>query len=428
MTRIFRPAAQMKDFESYQPLMVTSAHGAILETTQGPVIDAISSWWCKSLGHGHPNIKAAITQQLQRFDHVMGADCTYDLIEELGEKLFEHTGKSHVMFASDGASVVEIALKLALQTQKIKKQPQKNAFLSLKGAYHGETLGALSVTDLGKYKNAYTSIQSPCYFLEAIPYVSGINDPLWEDCESYWMLVESKLEYLKDSLAAIIVEPLVQGANSMQIYSKDFLKRLHDYAKAHDIIFIADEIMTSFGRLGEWLAQDIAEISADLICVAKGLTGGSLPLSAVLIDADIYKHFYDDYENGNNFLHSHTHSGNALAVAAAIATIKTLETMDVKNTVKTLNLTMQQAFHDIADKTQKLHNIRSLGAIIAADLSPHQAPSRLGFKLHQEALKRGALLRPIGNTLYWLPPLNIDNTTIGKLSEITLHSIKACYQ
>jgi adenosylmethionine-8-amino-7-oxononanoate aminotransferase len=358
----------------------------------------------------------------------MGADCTYDLIEQLGEKLFQHTGKSHVMFASDGACAVEIALKLALQTQKIKQRPQKTAFLALKGAYHGETLGALSVTDLGKYKNAYTAIQSPCFFLEAIPYVSGISDPLWEDCESYWMLVESKLEYLKDSLAAIIVEPLVQGANGMQIYSKDFLKRLHDYAKAHDIIFIADEIMTSFGRLGEWLALDVADISADLICVAKGLTSGSLPLSAVLIDDEIYKIFYDDYENGNNFLHSHTHSGNALAVAAALATMDTLATMDVKHIVNTLNQRMLEAFQNIADETKKLHNIRSLGAIIAADLSLHQAPHRLGFKLHQEALKRGALLRPIGNTLYWLPPLNIDHSIIGKLSKITLHSIKACYQ
>lgn len=425
LQHIWHPCAQMKDFEQYPPLIIHSAKGSYLYTDKGPVIDAISSWWCKSLGHGHPEIVAAIKEQLDNFEHVIAANTTHWQLIELGEKLAALSGLQHVFFASDGSSAVEIALKLALHAKQIQGST-KNEFIALRNSYHGETLGALSISDLGLYKKPYTNYGVKCHFLKTIPYVSGSQDPLWANASDHWSLALEELEKIKDSACAIFVEPLIQGASGMHCYSADFLKKLAQWAKKEDIFFIADEIMTGLGRTGDWLACHHVKIKPDLICLSKGLTAGSLPLSCVLIDASIYNLFYEDYEKGNSFLHSHTYSGNALAVSAAVATLKVLEQEKMNWQALQLGDYMRQQFEEIAAISGKLKNIRSLGAIVAADLIDHSI-ERIGYKFHQEALNRGALLRPLGNTVYWLPPLNIPLPAIENLAEITLSSIKAVY-
>lgn len=424
---IWHPCSQMKDFQFHPPLLVQSASGSYLYTDRGPIIDAISSWWCKSLGHGHPAIIAAIKSQLDSFEHVISANTTHPILVELGEKLCEISKNQHVFFASDGSSAVEIALKLALHSCQIKGNHHKKEIITLENSYHGETLGTLSISDLGLYKKPYLGLGVKAHFLHSIPYVSDKSDPLWEDCSETWPTVFEQLEGLKEKTAALIVEPLVQGAGGMLCYSADFLRQLALWAEKNDIYFIADEIMTGIGRTGQWLSCDHAGVQADLICLSKGLTSGSLPLSCVLIKNSIFELFYDDYEKGNSFLHSHTYSANALALSAALATLRVIESEGIIEQAENLGRYMHKVFHEIASLTGKLTQVRTLGALVAADLE-NNGNQRLGYALHLEALQRGALLRPLGNSLYWLPPLNASIHTIEHLAEITLGAIEAIYR
>lgn len=426
LRHVWHPCSQMKDFEQCPPLIVHKAKGSYLHTNNGPIIDAISSWWCKSLGHGHPKVIDAIQDQLSRFEHVIGANTTNQFIVELAVKLKEISGKQHVFFASDGSSAVEIALKLALAATNIKGFQKRNQFISLKHGYHGETLATLSVSDVATFKNPLSGIGLHCHHLQNIPYVSGITDSLWNNCQDIWEKTEQELNAVKENVCAIIVEPIVQGAGGMRCYSQDFLKRLALWAQKNDIYLIADEIMTGFGRTGKWLACQHAQINPDLICLSKGLTSGTIPLSCILIDSAIYDLFYHDYDKGSSFLHSHTHSGNPLAIRAALATIDTIHQEGIINRARSLGVMMHQYFNEIANTCGKLQNIRSIGAMVAGDLIA-DTHERKGFSVYQEALQKGALLRPLGNTIYWLPPLNTDEKTIAQLAEITLNSIQSVY-
>ncbi|WP_133127895.1 adenosylmethionine--8-amino-7-oxononanoate transaminase [Legionella nagasakiensis] len=426
LKHIWHPCSQMKDFEQCAPLVVHHAQGSYLETNRGPIIDAISSWWCKSLGHGFPEVTMAIQNQLTRFEHVIGANTTYPEIVKLAEELAILSHRQHVFFASDGSSAVEIAMKLTLHANQLRGRPERDQFISLKNSYHGETLATLSISDLGLYKKPYSHFGLNCHFLQHIPYVTGEHDPMWQTCDSMWEQTLIELEAIKEKACALIVEPLIQGAGGMRCYSADFLRKLALWTKENDVYLIADEIMTGLCRTGEWLACDHAKINPDLVCLSKGLTSGTLPLSCVMIDNAIYQLFYDDFDCGKSFLHSHTYSGNPLAVSAALATINVMHRENINQKAKTLGLWMQQYFTDIAKETGKISNIRSLGACVAGDLE-ERGNQRIGFKIYQEALSLGALIRPLGNTLYWLPPLTTNQETIEKLAEITLNSIKAVY-
>lgn len=425
LLHVWHPCAQMKDFETTPPLVVEGAKGSCLYTNQGVLIDGISSWWCKSLGHGHPNIISAIHNQLDTFEHVIGANTTHPALVELAQELANMTKKQHVFFASDGSSAVEIAMKLVIHATQIKGLTHKNEFIALKNGYHGETLGTMSISDLGLYKAPYSSFGVSCHFIEPA-YVSGRQDPLWLDCTDHWNGTLKHLETIKDNVCAVVVEPLIQGAGGMLCYSADFLKRLALWAKENQIYLIVDEIMTGVGRTGKWLASEHAQIEGDLICLSKGLTSGSIPFSCVMIDHDIFNLFYSDYQTGPSFLHSHTYSGNPLAISAALATIRTMQEEHTVANAAHLEGIMMNHLNDIANKTGRLKKIRGLGAVVAADLIADDHV-RVGNKIYQQALKYGALLRPIGNVLYWLPPLNSDDQTLDKLAKITLQSINATY-
>lgn len=427
LNHVWHPCSQMKDFEQYPPLVINSAKDCYLYTNEGKLIDAISSWWCKSLGHGHPAVLGAIQEQMSKFEHVIGANTTHAALVELAEELAQITGKQHVFFASDGSSAVEIAMKLAIHGAQIKGYKNRKDFIALKNGYHGETLATMSVSDLGIYKAPYESLSLTCHFIENIPYVSGVTDPLWTNSEACWSRVEHHLDSVSEHACAIILEPIIQGAGGMLLYSADFLKKLAAWAKKRDIFLIADEIMTGLGRTGEWLASHHAGIEPDMICLSKGLTSGSIPLSCVMIDNSIHDLFYDDYQSGNSFLHSHTYSGNPLAVCAALATVRTMKREEIITQSKALGKTMLEHLTSVAVNSNKLENVRGIGAVVAADLI-YDGHARLGKEIAQHALKYGALLRPIGNTLYWLPPLNTKIEIIGQLAEITLNSIEAAYK
>lgn len=421
----FHPCSQMKDMENYPPFEVKKAKGSILYTSQGEIIDAISSWWCKSLGHGYDSISQAISEQLQSFEHVITANSTNTKIVELSEKLAKITKLQHAFFASDGSSAVEIALKLAIFAQKIKGNPERNEFLALKNGYHGETFATLSVSDLGLYKEPFSQLSLRTHFIKP-HYINNANEPAFNDFQDF-ALVEQELEKIKHKICAFIFEPIVQGAGGMLCYSQDFLHKLSQWAKKNNIYLIADEIMTGFGRTGKWLASQYANIQPDIVCLSKGLTSGTIPFSAVMLDKAIYDLFYDDFKSGKSFLHSHTFSGNALGVSAALATINAMQELDINTKALELGKYMDECFTEIGNLTNKVTNIRSIGAVVAAELVPCKH-ERISLEFHQKALKNGALLRPLGNTLYWLPPLNTDFNTIAKLCEITLNSIKELYK
>lgn len=422
---LWHPCSQMKDYETFKPLEIVSASGSYITLKNGKkVIDAISSWWSKNLGHNHPQIKKALIAQIEKFEHVMLANTTNENIVDLSEKLIKlvpHLNK--VCYASDGSCAIEIALKMSLHARKVLGQNKKTAFLALENAYHGETTGAMSVSDIGLYRDPYQSILFDTHFLSGIPYVNDMNDPLWKDASPYWEKIEKTLESLTDHLTAIIVEPIVQGAAHMKMYSQDFLRRLYAFAKARDIHFIADEIMTGFGRTGKMFAFEHAGIQPDFVCLGKGLTSGWLPLSAVILPDAIYEIFYDDYSSGKNFLHSHTYSGNALAVSVALETLHIYEAEIIDEKAVMLGKHLRASMEEVSEKTKRLENIRGLGGIIAADLIVPDKHHRYGFEVYQKATAEGALLRPLGNTIYWLPPLNITIETIDELKHITKQAI-----
>lgn len=425
LKHIWHPCMQMKDFEQFPPLLIERAQGNILYTNHGPLIDGISSWWCKSLGHGHPAVIEAIQKQMEQFEHVIVANTTHPTLVKLGEVLSQLTKKQHLFFASDGASAVEIAMKLALHSHLIQGNTHKKQFIALKNGYHGETLGTMSVSDLGLYKAPYLGLGVSCHFILP-PYINSDADPLWNDCDDYWYKIQPELDRIKDQSAALILEPIVQGAGGMLCYSADFLKKLAAWAKMNNIYLITDEIMTGLGRTGKWLAAEHAGVEADIICLSKGLTSGSIPFSCVMIDHQLFDLFYADYNEGKSFLHSHTYSGNSLAVSAALATLTVMQKESIISHAEYQGKIMLKLMQELAEITGKLKNVRGVGAVVAADLVDYKN-KRIGNEFYIQAIKLGALIRPMGNTLYWLPPLNMQEKVIEQLAEITLNSIRLVY-
>lgn len=423
---IWHPCSQMKEYEDFKPLIIKAAKGSYLELMNGKkIIDAISSWWCKSFGHGHPRLKHALLNQIEQFEHVILANTTNSTIVKLGENLATlcpNLNKS--FFASDGSSAIEIAMKMSLHTRKINGNKIKTKFMALQNGYHGETAAALSVSDLTIYKNPYQEMLFDSFLIKDLPYVQSMDCALWHDCKSYWFNIEKELNPLAATTTAIILEPIVQGAAGMKIYSQDFLRRLRQWTLQHDIHLIADEIMTGIGRTGHMLAIQHAGILPDFICLSKGLTGGWLPLSAVVTTQAIYDYFYQEYDTGHSFLHSHTYSGNALAAAIANEVFKLCHEINIGAKANELGSLMLNHMRDIAADTGKLKNIRSIGAIVAADLD---VPSHRNLTnlIYQKAAEWGALLRPLGNTLYWLPPLTTTPETLEELSAITLKTLRS---
>lgn len=427
LKHVWHPCSIMKKLAIDPPLVVQRAQGSYIETDQGTLIDAISSWWCKSLGHGHPAVLAAIRAQMDQFEHVMPTCTTHPALTTLAETLAQLSHKQHIFFASDGSCAVEIALKLAIQAMQIKGQPQRNQVVALRHGYHGETIGALSVSDIDIYKHAWQDLGITCHFIDPIPYVDRTQDPLWSDAHDHWSKILPQLEHIQSQLCAVIVEPVIQGANGLRPYSADFLSKLADFAKKNGIYLIADEIMTGLGRTGTWFASQHANIDPDMICLSKGLTSGTIPMSCVLIDHAIYDLFYHEHDLKRCFIHSHTYSGNALAIAAALATLQTMQKDQILQQAQALGSYMVNHFQCVIQACGQFSHVRHLGAIVAAD---YQGPNGAEFSriLANTAQKAGALLRPIGSTLYWFPPLNTSHHTIDALAEITEHAIRVALQ
>ncbi len=405
----------MKQHETLPLIPVARARGIWLYDFDGRrYLDAISSWWVNLFGHANPRINAALSAQLEELEHVMLAGFTHEPVVQLSERLSALTGGrlGHCFYASDGASATEIALKMSFHFWRNSGQPQKTGFVSLANSYHGETLGALSVTDVALFKATYapllrgsTQVPSPDWRCAA----PGESPRAYaERCAG---TLERHLEQHHRETAAFIIEPLVQGATGMAMHDVEYLRRARALCDRFEVHMIADEIMIGCGRSGTFFAHEQAGITPDFLCLSKGITGGYLPLSVVLTTDAVYAAFYDD-SVARGFLHSHSYTGNALACRAALATLDIFEQDDVIATNRAKAGYLGRAAQSLAHHPRVRH-FRNTGMIWAFDVESDEPAFARRF--YQAALERELLLRPIGNTVYFMPPYTIIDAEIDFL-------------
>ena len=430
--RVWHPCTQQSDHEWLPMLGVARAQGAYLYDVQGkPYLDAISSWWTCLLGHRHPHIVAALKDQLDTLDHVIFGGCTHEPAVALAEKLCALTGLDRVFYADIGSAAVEVALKMSFHYWQNIGQSNKTRFVCLSGSYHGETLGALSVTDVALYRKTYGPI-----LLEPIvaPGPDAYQAPAYMSARDFAILQADALDALlaarSDEICALIVEPLVQCAGGMRMYHPVYLTRARATCSHYGVHLICDEIAVGFGRTGTLFASEQAGIRADFLLLGKGLTGGVLPLSAVLTTDAIYQAFYASYASQRAFLHSHSFTGNPLACRAALATLEALAAENTLNKNRALQLAMATALAPLAEHPN-VTEIRQTGMIIALELVADKASrtafdwrERRGLRVYQHGLTRGALLRPLGNVVYLMPPYCITEAEIQHLAKVITEGIE----
>lgn len=427
----WHPCSQMKDYEDFPTLNIKSAKGIYFYLKDNSkVIDAISSWWCKSFGHGNSKIKDAVVKQIDNFEHVIFANTTSDLAITFGKKLSEISPTlNKAFYTSDGSSAVEIALKMSHQFHQQSGNPQKTLFAHLDGSYHGETILTYSVSDLGLYKDKFEELLKPSLTLPIEKRPSGIEDPLWKEDKATWDKWLPLLKKNKKVLSAVIIEPVLQGAGGMLLYSPYLIKQLRKWTSENDVHLIADEIMTGIGRTGKLLAMEHANVEPDFCCLMKSLTAGWAPFSCVLTKDQIYNTFYGDYIEEKAFMHSNTFSGYALGMAAASKVLDIIKEEKTISYIENNSYKINDAMVQVQNTTKRLTNIRSLGWMAAADLCDEDGktfPSskRIGFEVFKEAVKLGIYLRPLGNTIYFLPPFTITDDEIKEMTKLTIEAIK----
>lgn len=424
LKNVWHPCTQMKQHESVPLVPISHGHGAWLFDADGRrYMDAISSWWVNLFGHTNPRINAAINDQLGRLEHAMLAGFTHQPVIELSERLSAMTSHvlGHCFYASDGASAVEIALKMSFHAWRNAGQTDKQEFVCLKGSYHGETIGALAVTDVALFRDAYGPLLRNAHVVaspdtrQAQAGETAVNVALGAAAE-----LEALLRQRADKIAAVIVEPLVQCATGFAMHDPAYLKALRSLCDRYQVHLIADEIAVGCGRTGTFFACEQAGIWPDFLCLSKGISGGYLPLSLVMTRDEIYQTFYsEDVTRG--FLHSHSYTGNPLACRAALATLAIFDEDDVLNTNRQRAARLTQALQPLAGH-EKVRHFRQRGMIWAFDAVIDDPTQLLTFsrRFFSEALGQELLLRPIGNTVYLMPPYILNDDEIDLLAQRTL--------
>jgi adenosylmethionine-8-amino-7-oxononanoate aminotransferase len=407
---VWHPCTQMKhhaeaaEAASALPLVpVVRGEGLWLYDADGRrYLDGISSWWVNLFGHSNPRINAAITDQLGKLEHVMLAGFTHEPVVQLSERLSALTGNAlgHCFYASDGASATEIALKMSFHFWRNQGHTEKTEFVALAGGYHGETVGALAVTDVAIFRDAYAPLVRSAHVVPSPDARQAANGESAADVARRAAgALETFLEANGKRIAALIVEPLVQGAAGMAMHDPEYLRLARALCDQYEVHLICDEIAVGCGRTGTFFAHEQAGIKPDFLCLSKGISGGYLPLSVVLTTDAVYAAFYDDAAT-RGFLHSHSYTGNALACRAALATLDIFETDDVLNANVARGALLESLLRPLADHPQVRH-FRRQGMILAFDVD---ADAGFGRRFYREALARELLLRPMGNTVYFMPP------------------------
>lgn len=429
---VWHPCTQMKDHETLPLIEVARGQGVWLQDTAGKrYLDVVSSWWVNLFGHCHPHIAAAVSVQAQTLEHVIFAGHTHEPGVRLAERLLALAppGFGKVFFADNGSSAVEVALKMSFHYWLNRGQPRQH-FVHISNAYHGETLGALAVGDVALYKDTYKPL-----FIDSIRvegpdnYLREPGETPQEHARAKLALMRAQFEQNADQICAVIVEPLVQCAGSMRMYDPEYLRGLRALCDEFDVHLIADEIAVGFGRTGTMFACEQAQIRPDFLCLSKGITGGWLPLAVVLTSDSVYQTFYDDYHTMRAFLHSHSYTGNPLACAAANATLDIFAQDNVIERNRHLARCMAQAAAPLQDHPH-VADVRQRGMILAIEMvrdkarrEPYPWQERRGLRVYRHGLEQGALLRPLGNVVYWMPPYVIDEEQIAWIGELTAAAI-----
>jgi len=441
LAAVWHPCTQMHDHETLPMVPIASAEGAWLTGHDGRrYLDAVSSWWTCLLGHRHPRIVAALKDQLDRLDHVMLAGFTHEPAVELAEALVRIAPRAadaaralcRVFYADNGSSAVEVALKLSFHYWRNVGRGERTRFVALTGGYHGETLGALSVTDVALYRQTYAPLLlEPLFAPSPDAYEAEPGESAAECARRRLGELRALLERHAHEVCAVILEPLVQCAGGMRMHDASYLAGLRALCDEFGVHLIADEIAVGFGRTGTLFACEQGGIAPDFLCLSKGLTGGTLPLSAVLTTAQVYDAFYAEYAAGKAFLHSHSYTGNPIACRAALATLSVLRDEPVLARNRALAAHLAARLAPLADHPH-VGDVRQTGMIAAVELvrdkasrAPFPAAERRGLRVYRHGLAHGAVLRPLGNVVYFMPPFCITPEEIDFMVEVARQGIEA---
>lgn len=426
---IWHPAQQMKDGEVFPPVVIDHAKGLYLYDTKGKAyLDIISSWWCNLLGHCEEEINEAVKEQIDTVEHVIFTNFSHRPAIELCRELTPllPKGLCRYSFCDNGSSSVECALKMAFQYHHQTGHPERQRFMCLPESYHGETIGALSVGSMDMYAKIYQPMMMKNIHFSGLdcyrcPY-HRTRDHC--DCECFESAEEAFRKY-GDKTAAVIVEPILQGAAGMRIYPAEYLVKLRRLCDEYGVLMIDDEIAAGFGRTGKLFAIGHAGISPDILCTSKGLTGGYLPMAITITTEKIYDAFYDDYGRHKAFVHSHTYAGNPLGCAAALAVLRILRRDHILERAAEVGEYLHQALTEALGDHPHMGEIRHIGLINAMELvedratkKPFDPARRVGWHIFRRAMERGLVLRPMGDVVYFNPPLTLDRETARKAVDL----------
>ena len=436
---LWHPCTQMREHPDTLPLLpIAGCEGAWLIGQDGRrYLDAISSWWTNLFGHAEPRIAEAIATQARTLEHVLLAGCSHEPAVELAEQLLalapRQTGRApltKVFYADNGSAGVEVALKMAFHWFRNRGEARRTKFVALEGGYHGETLGALAVGDIPLYRRVYAPLLAEALFAPSPDaYLAQPGQSAASRAEEAADALARLLDHHAGEICALILEPRVQCAGGMRMHDPVYLKRARELCDVHGVFLIADEIAVGFGRTGTMFACEQSAVMPDLLCLSKGLTGGALPLAAVLTTQELYDGFLDDSRE-RAFLHSHSYTGNPLACAAALATLGIFAADDVIARNRATAARMAELAAPLAGH-RHVAEVRQAGMIVACELAPggdrrgaFDPAARIGLRVHRAALERGVLLRPLGDVLYWMPPYCVDDAQLELLATVTLEAIE----
>lgn len=432
---IWHPAQQMKDAEVFPPVVIDHADGLYLYDTKGKAyLDIISSWWCNLLGHCREEINEAIKEQVDTLEHVIFTNFSHrpaiELCQELTPLLPE--GLCKYSFCDNGSASVECALKMAFQYHYQTGHPERQRFMCLPESYHGETIGALSVGSMDLYAKIYQPMMMENIHFSGLdcyrcPYNKTRDNCRCECFES----AEEAFEKYGNVTAAVIVEPILQGAAGMRIYPAEYLVKLRRLCDQYGVLMIDDEIAAGFGRTGKLFAIEHAGISPDILCTSKGLTGGYLPMAITITTEAIYQAFYDEYGRHKAFVHSHTYAGNPIGCAAALAVLRILKRDRILEKAAEVGEYLHEELEKALGNHPNMGEIRHIGLINAMELvedretkKPFDPARRIGWHIFRRAMARGLVLRPMGNVMYFNPPLTLDKETAKKAVELCRASVE----
>ena len=436
---VWHPCTQMREHPDTLPLVpIARGDGAWLIGHDGQrYLDAVSSWWTNLFGHAEPRIGAALARQAGQLEHVMLAGFTHEPAVELAEKLLaiaprqpDRPPLAKVFYADNGSAGVEVALKMAFHYFHNRGETRRTRFIALENGYHGETIGALAVGDIPLYRRVYAPLLAEALFAPSPDaYLAGPDESAEDRARHAADALADLLDQHPGEICALVMEPRVQCAGGMRMHHPEYLRRVRQLCDANGVFLIADEIAVGFGRTGTMFASEQSGVMPDLLCLSKGLTGGFLPLAAVLTTQAIYDAFLDDSRE-RAFLHSHSYTGNPLACATALATLGIFEEDGTLERNVSLAQKMAQLAAPFGDHPH-VADVRQAGMIVAFELTqngdkrtPFPGSARIGLRAYRAALARGVVLRPLGDVLYWMPPYCVDDEQLALLAETTRAAIE----